>query len=314
VIPFCGGGLRAFAHLHEEGVGVGLGDQAGARALHYPWPDHETVLSFAIDSVRALLATLDPAQVARVAGLGVAIPFQLWGWAPTIGAPQDRMDAWRDNDIRARLAAGFDFPVFLENDATAACGAELVFGNPEGARDFVYVYIGYFIGGGLVLNGRLYTGPTGNAGALGSMPVPDRSGRTVQLIDIASIAVLERMLTARGLATDAIWFHQGTWDIAPDVLDDWVEGVAQGLSRAIVACVSVIDFAQVLIDGWMPADVRDRIVARTRARAAELDMTGLTAPDLRAGTLGPEARSLGAASRPLAERFLVDPAAISTGV
>jgi predicted NBD/HSP70 family sugar kinase/biotin operon repressor len=291
-----------------------LGAIRDRRALHYPWPDHETVLSFAIESVRALLATLDPGQMARVAGLGVAIPFQLWGWAPTIGAPQERMDAWRDNDIRARLAACFDFPVFLENDATAACGAELVFGNPEGARDFVYVYIGFFIGGGLVLNGRLYTGPTGNAGALGSMPVPDRDGRTVQLIDLASIAVLERMLCTRGLASDAIWFHHGSWDIAPDVLDDWIEGVAQGLSRAIVACVSVIDFAQVLIDGWMPADVRDRIVARTRARAAELDMTGLTAPELRAGHLGPEARSLGAASRPLAERFLVDPAAISSGV
>ena len=65
-----------------------------------------------------------------------------------------------------------DWPVYFCNDATAACGAELVLGNPGHALDFLYFFIGSFVGGGVVLNGSLYPGRSGNAGALGSLPIP----------------------------------------------------------------------------------------------------------------------------------------------
>ena len=108
------------------------------------------------------------------------------------------MEAWRDFGLRAEVAALFDFPVFLQNDATCACGAELVFGSRDTPPDFLYFYMGYFVGGGVVLNGRLFTGSTGNAGALGPMPVPGPDGETRQLIDVASLAGLERMLSDAG--------------------------------------------------------------------------------------------------------------------
>ena len=38
-------------------------------------------------------------------------------------------------------------------------------------------FVGAFAGGGVVLNGGLYGGPTGNAGAVGAMPVPGADGR-----------------------------------------------------------------------------------------------------------------------------------------
>ena len=91
------------------------------------------------------------------------------------------------------------YPVYLQNDATAACGAELAFGEHAGLQDFIYFYVGAFVGGGLVLNGGLFTGRTGNAAALGSMPVPDGAGGTEQLIDLASLVLLERRLRAAGL-------------------------------------------------------------------------------------------------------------------
>jgi predicted NBD/HSP70 family sugar kinase len=126
--------------------------------------------------------------------------------------------------------------------------------------------------------------------------------------------VLERMLLACGLPAEPIWDPGGQWPLDPGVLAEWIDRAARGLARAVGAAASVIDFERALIDGWMPAPVRARLVAATRARLAELDLTGLTPPSLHEGTLGPEARSLGAASRPLAERFLVDPAAMSTGM
>jgi len=66
--------------------------------------------------------------------------------------------------------------VYLGNDATSACGAELVFGTAETPPEFLYIYVGYFVGGGVVLNGALYSGRSGNAGAIGTFPF-DGAGR-----------------------------------------------------------------------------------------------------------------------------------------
>ena len=68
------------------------------------------------------------------------------------------------------------YPVTLCNDATAACAAEFFFGRGWRYRDFLYFFLGAFIGGGLVLDGALKLGRTGNAGAVGSMPMAPKSG------------------------------------------------------------------------------------------------------------------------------------------
>src|SRR5690606_37444059 len=166
-------------------------------AYRYPAPG--AILDFVGSGIGRLRAGLNAGQDKRIAGLGIAMPFELWNWADTAGAPREIMDQWRSLDIRADIQALCSFPVYLQNDATAACGAELVFGQTGNLRDFIYFYIGAFAGGGVVLNGRLYSGPTGNAGALGSMLVPGNGNRPTQLIDIASIAVLEKRLNARGI-------------------------------------------------------------------------------------------------------------------
>ena len=61
-----------------------------------------------------------------------------------------------------------------------------------------------------------------------------------------------------------------------------------------------------MIDGWMPAAVRARLVAETRAAFTRLDLSGVTPPVIREGTVGPQARTLGGAAIPLSQRFLVD--------
>ena len=111
----------------------------------------------------------------------------------------------------AELAAELPWPVYVQNDATAACGAELAFGDNAGLQDFIYFYVGAFVGGGLVLNGGLFAGRTGNAAAIGSMPVPDGAGGSTQLIDVASLVLLERRLRAAGLPLDAIYDPGGDW-------------------------------------------------------------------------------------------------------
>ncbi len=283
-----------------------VGAVLGRVHLTHPYPTPDAIIRFALGAMEELRGQLPADQSGRIAGLGIAIPFRLWDWAVSIGAPASDMDAWRSRDIQAELAALVDFPVYLRNDASAACGAELVFGSGERPREFLHFFIGYFIGGGLVLNGSLYTGRTGNAAALGSIPVPAPDGERVQLVDVASLAVLEQRIRAAGKPTHTLWDPPQGWDVPSDILNRWISDSCNALAYAISAAASVVDFEAVMIDGWLPAPVRKRLTDGTEHAIQSLDINGIDRPEIREGTIGQDARSLGAASLPLSERYLVD--------
>ncbi|WP_439110215.1 ROK family transcriptional regulator [Lentibacter sp.] len=270
----------------------------------------ENAVAFANETIRDFLAALPAASVARVAGLGIALPFRMWDWVNDAKPATAGLAAWRTRDIAAEIGAAWDFPVYLCNDASAACGAELVFGaqsRGQGTpRDFLYVYIGYFVGGGLVLDDMLYTGKSGNAAALGSVPIVTQSGARCQLVDVASLVTLEEMLHAAGHDSAGVWERQGDWTADAAVLEAWLDQAAQGLAQAIVASTCLIDFTSVLIDGSMPQEVREALVVRTQRALAAVAVPGVEHPEVGAGTIGFDAKALGAASLPLSDRFLVD--------
>lgn len=282
-----------------------LGQPVARRSRLQSYPDYEDVLAFALDAVSAIEAGLDPDERARIAGLGIAMPFKIWDWAPVLGVSPAMMAPWQVRDIRADLAAHLAFPIFLQNDATAACSAELVFGTGAQPANFLHFYIAFFIGGGVVLDGGLMQGPTGNAGALGSMPVPDGQGRVRQLIDLASLAVLETALIARGVDPGVLWNDPNDWDLPEDIVGPWVAQAGDAMAHAIHAALAVFDFTAVKIDGWLPAPLRARLTARVAKSLQALDLTGLDLPAIQEGTIGPDARAIGAASQPLLGRFLI---------
>ncbi len=61
--------------------------------------------------------------------------------------------------------------VFVENDANAAAIAEHLFGTTRQCKNFIFVFAGVGIGGGLFLNGNLYRGTHGFAGEIGHSPI-----------------------------------------------------------------------------------------------------------------------------------------------
>ena len=135
------------------------------------------------------------------------------------GAPHAVLEAWRGFDLPGEIARLTGWPVHFCNDATAACAAELLFGKGHEYRDYAYYYVGYFIGGGIVINGSLYQGRSGNAGALGSFPVPAAGGGPQQLIRSASFYVLEQDLRRAGRDPDLLWQEAGDWSEAGSTLE-----------------------------------------------------------------------------------------------
>lgn len=270
----------------------------------YPVPDD--ILAFILEGMAKVERMLTAEQRVRIAGVGIATPFQLWNWAYETGAPLAEMERWRGFDLRAEVAARTHHSVMLQNDATSACGAELIFGVGTTYSDFIYFYIGSFIGGGIVLNSALFSGRTGTAGAVGPLQVSDRQGKPQQLLKIASIYTLEHLLRDAGIDPKPLWYSADEWIDFGEPLETWIQLTANALAQAIVSSASIIDFSAAVIDGGFPDWVRARIVAAIRTAAGELDLEGVILPDIVEGMVGSHARAIGGASLPLFARYLID--------
>ncbi len=79
--------------------------------------------------------------------------------------------ALEGRSLAAEFRKAFRIPVFADNDATCAAAAELKFGAGRRYAHFVLITLGTGIGGGLVLDGRVYRGARGFAAEIGHMVV-----------------------------------------------------------------------------------------------------------------------------------------------
>lgn len=282
------GALFLGLKLGRRLVELALVDFVGTIKVHrqeiYSHPTPEKVLNFARNGIATILASLP--QPDRIAGLGIAAPFRLWDWG-------SEMAGWHDFDLADHLGQGLPFPVFLENDASTACAAELIFGRLRLPRDFVHLYLAHFAGGGVVLDGRLRVGPRRNAGALGSMPIP--GGR--QLLDVASVSRLEERL-GRPLPPD-----DSGWQVPPEIEAGWIAESAEALAFVSMSAVALLDVPVVVIDGAIPRPTRTALADATRAALAHLPAGGIDRPQIVEGSLARSARILGAAALPLAHFF-----------
>jgi glucokinase len=106
-------------------------------------------------------------DVSQLGGLGIATP----GWVDVVegvvpAAPQ--LPGWRNVPLVRIMKERLGIPlVVLENDASAAALGENVFGAGQGVRHLVYITVSTGIGGGIVIDGKLYGGARGSAGEIG---------------------------------------------------------------------------------------------------------------------------------------------------
>ena len=283
-----------------------LGTIRTQRTTTYAYPMPDLILEFLRDGLSDMLAPLSAAEEARICGLCVAAPFELWHWNDKVGAPETEFHLWKDIGFAELVASVTDLPVSAMNDATAACQAEHVFGRGKEFRDFAYFYIGAFIGGGIVLNHSLYEGQHKNAGAFGPMRSIGADGRPAQLIDTASLYLLENDIIAAGLTRSAIWTQPQDWSGFAALADAWVSRTALELARASLSTCSVIDFEAIVVDGAVPTEIKHRLVDRIREEIELQDRRGLITPRVEAGEVGINARAIGAAFHPVFERFLLN--------
>ncbi len=106
---------------------------------------------------------------------------------------------WKRFAVHEKLRKKIKFPVFVDNDANAACLGEKVFGVCKPYDHFVYVTLGTGVGGALFLNGDLFHGSMGMAGEIGHITVdpqgpPESTGNRGSVELYASSSGLTRIL------------------------------------------------------------------------------------------------------------------------
>ena len=284
-----------------------------SRHVNYDIALPKEIFAFLATSYAKAIDTIGNDLAERLCGIGIAAPFEIWKWGTSRGNTPEDFLSWKDVSFEKEVAAFCDLPLFLVNDATSACWAEHIYGQGRQLPNYAYIFISTFIGGGVVLNNSVYEGTRGNAGAFGPLRVGDMSGRTQQLLDVASIHRLETQLVQAGHDPRLLWTQPQDWSAFSSEVDEWITQSAFAIAQACVSVCAVIDFEAVIVDGYFPKEIRNRIVEQVRHFLPREDSRGLILPNILPGEIGREARAIGAASIPVFAQYFLNPGAARTG-
>jgi len=291
-----------------------VGDAIDSRTLPYDFPLPDTIDQFARDSVLSMTSALEPLLRQRIVGIGIATPFGLWKLPEEAGASPDAMAGWKTHSFKTSLARFTDLEVFAANDASMACSGEFVFGQYRDLQEFIYFYVGAFVGGGLVLGGRVFLGRSGNAAAFGSLPINNINTKPNQLVQGASIYVLERDLSKREGRPVRLRSNSEAWKLDDPLVASWVEDTGRSLALGAMAVSATIDVQTVILDGNFPADIKHAIQTCMEEALDQLDTSEIEQLSVIPGTLGRSAAAMGAAYQPITRAYFIEGSQIRAGV
>jgi predicted NBD/HSP70 family sugar kinase len=189
----------------------------------------------------------------RVIGAGVAVSAPVRSDAPGF-ASGVIFPAWAEINAEEILAERLGVSVHLGNDANLGALAEATFGAGRGRRNIFYVMLSEGIGGGVIVDGRIYTGQTGAAGELGHIVVnPDgqvcRCGNRGCLATVAGGAALTaalRQSRGPGVTLDELiaLAHEGDSGACRLIAD-----AGDAVGRVLASICSLLDPELVIIGG-----------------------------------------------------------------
>lgn len=295
-----------------ETVLVDFGGQVLARRAHdMTLPHPAKALQIVRRDIDHALDLLTQAERGRLAGIGVAQPFNLGSWLRELGLPAETFRAWDDFDFPAELGQATSLPVFSENDGNAAAIAELFYGCGRQCNDFIYLFLGPAIGCGIAVDGDCLRGVSGNAGDIAVMPVPPSGlasapkpvGRWDILLSRASLSALTRHLSHAGARIDSRADLESHIERRPPAVEEWIDDCIDALTPAIHSALCVLDVPVVVLDADVDGGLIDTLIDRLRHSLSATAPEARGIPTLLRGSFGPDAGAIGGASLPMFFNF-----------
>ncbi|HET6551536.1 MAG TPA: ROK family protein [Solirubrobacter sp.] len=246
-----------------------------------------------------------------VAATGIACGGPLDAAAGVLSAPP-HLPGWVDVPLAALAERAFERPAVLENDATAAAAGEHRHGAGRGVRNMLYLTISTGVGGGIVVDDRLYRGSTGNGGELGHVTIDvdgrdcrgcGRRGCLEAYVSGTSIAerAREALAASDGSSSLAAVVEPTSRDVAAaaaagDALAASVWGeTVEALSCGLCSLVNVFEPELVVIGGGV-ARTGEQLLAPVRERVPRDAMGPAASARIVASSLGERVGVIGAAT------------------
>jgi len=238
----------------------------------------------------------------RIGAVGIGCGGPLDAGRGVLVAPP-HLPGWLDVPVVALAEEAFGLPVALENDATAAAAGTHRWGAGRGTKHLVYLTISTGVGGGIVIDGRLYRGATGNGGELGHVTV-DCAGRVCRGCGrkgcleayVSGTSIVERAREAGVAAATAsdVAAAAGAGDpAAAEVWDATVDALACGL----VSIVNLFEPELVVLGGGVVGGTGEQLLGPVRERVhAEAMRPAAAAVEIVQSSLGVQVGVVGAAA------------------
>jgi len=258
-----------------------------------------------------ILELLKKDKQKRLSGIGLAIPYNLESWLTELNLPSDPFSSWKDFDFAAEVESAMSIRVYSENDGTAAAISELFYGVGRDFDNFLHLFLGPGLGGGLVLHGEIVRGEFGNAADVGLMPVsPSTLSSAPQpkdtfdiMLNRASINTLIRHLQYAGISIETKADLERIISEEPASVSEWLDDCTKALTYLIWSARSLLDVPTVIlgsdISGRLTEILKNRLVTSLSDSAPE----SRKPPKIIVGSFGTDAGAVGAASLPLFYSF-----------
>jgi glucokinase len=132
------------------------------------------------------------------------------------------LPGWHDVPLRDIVKGKYKVNTFLINDASAAALGEHHFGAGQGVDNLILLTVGTGIGGGIIINGRLYSGASGSAGEIGHMTIDVNGPRC----DCGNNGCLEALVSGTAVAKEAIKrIRQGERSSLTEIVGGKIENI-----------------------------------------------------------------------------------------
>jgi predicted NBD/HSP70 family sugar kinase len=277
--------------------------------LDFPSPDE--VMELMAEMAERLIS-MEKINRDKIWGVGVGFP------GPMVVADDNVqmnlvnpqfLPGWEKVPVVKILEEKMSLPVFLENNASAAAIGERWYGAGKHVSTFFYVFFGAGLGGGLIINGQLYPGFTGNAGELGYLP-------TTNLLDVNpdmghphlgmyfSLPLLFKKLNAAGHKAKHPKDLISLFEDKNPLLMEWLDTGCKQLTILILAIEYLIDPEVIFFGGRLPNVILDAVIDRLNKILPAMRIEKkLTFPEIRRADAGLDAAALGVAILPIYASF-----------
>ncbi|MBA7635208.1 Glucokinase [subsurface metagenome] len=132
------------------------------------------------------------------------------------------LPGWYDIPLRDLIKEKYRVNTLLINDASAAALGEHRFGAGKGVNNLILLTLGTGIGGGIIINGKLYSGPCGSAGEIGHMTIDVNGPRC----SCGNIGCLEMLASGTAVAREAIKrIRQGERSSLTEIVEGKIESI-----------------------------------------------------------------------------------------